>query len=145
MDEKKLMTDVVEWEIPNWSRAIRFWDEVTPIADLKGKKVLDIGGRNGGLSLYFALRGATVVCSDINEKGMEKARALHEKYGVEKNVRYEVIDATDIPYADEFDIICFKSVLGGVGYNDNYANQLKMMQSIHRALCGGGICCSPRI
>lgn len=132
------MEDIVEWDVGNWWRAIRFWEEKLGTSDLKGKKVLDIGGRSGGLSLYWALKGASVVCSDINDDGFEKARELHRKYGEEDKVRYEVIDATDIPYEEFFDIICFKSVLGGVGYNDNFAAQKKMMGSIHRALKKNG-------
>ena len=111
--DKEFMQDVIEWDIKNWWRAISFWEEVYPMQDLSGKKVLDIGGRNGGLSLYFALKGADVICSDIREDGFAKARELHKKYNVQQKVTYEAIDATNIPYKEYFDIICFKSVLGG--------------------------------
>lgn len=134
---KELIRDIVEWDTKNWWRAIEFWG-INEEKSLKGKKVLDIGGRNGGLSLYWALRGADVICSDLNESGFEQAKKLQKKYGVEKRVSYERIDATKIPYKGEFDIICFKSVLGGVGYNDNYDNQKQMMKSIYTALTDSG-------
>lgn len=140
----KLMNDIVEWDIPNWSRAIELWDFNSASKTLYGKKVLDIGGRFGGLSLLFALQGATVVCSDLSfvcDESSREAKMLHEKYGVSSAVTYENIDATNIPYINEFDIICFKSVLGGVGLNNNYNNQLCMMKQIRKALKPGGICC----
>lgn len=135
--EKEFIRDVVEWDIKNWWRAIQFWEDRIE-RRLEGKKVLDIGGRSGGLSLYWAMKGANVICSDINNDGFEKARILHQKYGVEKKISYEVIDATEIPYKNEFDIICFKSVLGGVGYNNNYEKQKQMMKNIYMALVDGG-------
>lgn len=135
--KKEFIRDIVEWDTKNWWRAIEFWESKEK-EQINGKKVLDIGGRNGGLSLYWALKGADVICSDINEDGFEKAKKLHQKYGVEKKINYEVIDATKIPYKNEFDIICFKSVLGGVGYNNNYEKQRQMMKSIYRALADGG-------
>lgn len=131
--KKELIRDIVEWDVKNWWRAIEFW-ESKEADSFQGKKVLDIGGRSGGLSLYWALKGADVICSDISEDGFEKAKRLHEKYGVENHIRYEVIDATQIPYENEFDVICFKSVLGGVGYDDNYDRQKQMMRNIYAAL-----------
>lgn len=113
--QRKLASDVVEWDVRNWWRAIRFWEKTHLFEDVQGKKVLDVGGRNGGLSLYWALKGADVVCSDIHADGFEQAKKLHKQYGLEGKIKYEIIDATKIPYQDTFDIICFKSVLGGVG------------------------------
>lgn len=138
------MKDIIEWDIPNWSRAIKKWNKSSGIASVKGKRVLELGGRSGGLSLYFALKGAEVVCTDLDfiKKGkVEKAKELHKKYGVEKQITYEDIDATDIPYENYFDIVCFKSVLGGVGYNDNFEKQQLMMTQIHKALKNGVYCC----
>lgn len=138
---KELIKDIVEWDVKNWWRAIEYWEKSHQFDDVKGKRVLDIGGRGGGLSLYWALKGAEVICSDVNEDGFEKARLLHKKYGVEEKIKYQRIDATEIPYHNEFDIICFKSVLGGVGYDNNYDRQKKMMQNIYFALNERGKLC----
>lgn len=62
------MKDIIEWDIPNWSRAIKKWNKSSGIASVKGKRVLELGGRSGGLSLYFALKGAEVVCTDLDLK-----------------------------------------------------------------------------
>lgn len=140
-EQESLIRDIVEWDVKNWWRAIAYWETSRQFDDVKGKKVLDIGGRGGGLSLYWALKGAEVICSDVNEDGFEKARLLHKQYGVEEKIKYEKIDATEIPYQNVFDIICFKSVLGGVGYDDNYERQKKMMQSIYSALNENGKLC----
>lgn len=140
-EQETLIRDIVEWDVKNWWRAIAYWETSRQFDDVKGRKVLDIGGRGGGLSLYWALKGAEVICSDVNEDGFEKARLLHKKYGVEEKIKYERIDATEIPYQNEFDIICFKSVLGGVGYDNNYDRQKKVMQSIYAALNENGKLC----
>ena len=64
----KIPEEVIEWDVKNWSRAIEFWEKDIP-ENLEGMKVLDIGGRNGGLSLFWALKGADVVCSDVAVMG----------------------------------------------------------------------------
>ena len=61
---QELKRDIIEWDIVNWWRFIEFIDQSG--IEFEGKKILDIGGRNGGLSLYCALRGGTVICSDYN-------------------------------------------------------------------------------
>lgn len=138
---EEVVRDIVEWDVGNWWRAIEYWEKTRQFDDVTGKKALDLGGRAGGLSLYWALKGADVICSDVNEDGFEKARTLHSKYGVGNKIKYEKIDATKIPYQNTFDIICFKSVLGGVGYGDNYGRQREMMGSIYLALKEKGRLC----
>ena len=137
--DKDIVKDIVEWDVHNWSRAIDFWSENNIFNnDLRGKKVLDIGGRNGGLSLYWSLKGAEVDCTDLSENGFEKARILHRKYGVERQISYYALDALNLHDEKKYDIITFKSVLGGIGYDNNYANQHVAMRNIYRALKPGG-------
>lgn len=133
-----ILAEVTEWDSKNWSRAIEFWEKDMPSA-LEGKKVLDIGGRSGGLSLYWALKGADVVCSDINSDGFGRAEQLHKKYKVARKIKYEVIDVTKMSFQEEFDMITFKSVLGGVGSNGHYERQELMMERIYHALKPGGM------
>lgn len=44
-------------------RSIELWNSTNIIYE--DKKVLEIGARGGGLSLWFALNRAEVVCSDL--------------------------------------------------------------------------------
>ena len=137
--ENSLRSDVLEWDIYNWARAVSFWDErADEVCSDLGVRVLELGARGGGISLYWALKGARVVSSDITDEFFDQARDLHRQYGVTDQITYEVINATDIPYEGVFDVVTFKSVLGGVGWGDNYANQQLMMEQIYRALKPGG-------
>jgi hypothetical protein len=53
-------TDIIQWDIENWSKCLDFWDDNI---DLKSpKKVLALGERQGGMSLYFGLNGHQVIC-----------------------------------------------------------------------------------
>lgn len=128
---KTMMKDIIEWDVVNWSKAIPFWEKEG--IDYAGKKVLEIGSHNGGLSLYFALMGADVVCSDLTFP-TEKAKEIHQKYGVFEKITYKAIDATDIKYDEYFDIICFKSVLGGIGYHNSKDRQQFAINQMHKAL-----------
>ena len=133
--DKKFLKDIFQWDVENWSRCLKFWEKYLP-SDLKGLKVLEIGCGNGGLSLYFALRGANVICSDLQYP--EKAEYFHKNYGLKDNIHYASINALDIPYNDYFDIVCFKSVMDGVSRdgNDEYKNL--MVKEIYKSLKEGG-------
>ena len=131
-----LMAEVLEWDVTTWSRAAECW----LAAGLPGpdSTVLDLGSRRGGLSLLFALYGSRVICSDLNGPALE-ATELHTRHNVSRLVEYRALDATclDLP-DDSVAAVCFKSVLGGVGRDDNFAAQQRAMAEILRVLSPGG-------
>src|SRR5262245_61678700 len=89
-------TEFVEWDIYNWSKALEFWLTHTR-QDIANCSALEIGARNGGLSLWLALLGARVLCSDVQSPSIAALEAHHHR-GVSERVRYASIDATNIPY-----------------------------------------------
>lgn len=131
-----LVNDIFEWDVENWSKSILFW-ESTSTNLLPKYKALEIGARNGGLSLWLGMKGIQVVCSDIDFP-TDKAKKKHKNYGVSDLVRYKKVDALQMPYENEFDIIIFKSVLGGIGRNNNSDNIVAALENIHKALKPGG-------
>ena len=111
----ELIKDIIQWDISSWSKALHFWEN--NIDWSKVSNGLELGGREGGLSLWLALKGKEVVCSDLNDV-KNTAEHLHEKHNVSNLVKYEDIDATVIPYENYFDVIVFKSIIGGIGRNN---------------------------
>jgi 2-polyprenyl-3-methyl-5-hydroxy-6-metoxy-1,4-benzoquinol methylase len=95
---------------------------------------LELGARKGGLSLWLALKGENIICSDLSNT-FEKASVLHKKYNIIKYITYQDINVLDIPYENYFDIIIFKSIIGSVG---NFNSQQKAFCEIHKALKSGG-------
>ena len=130
--------DIIEWDTINWGKLISFIDANR--IDFTTKQILEIGANNGGISLFCASRGGKVVCSDLNGP-TEKAKDLHKKYGLEHSITYEAIDALNIPdkYNSHFDIIIFKSVLGGIGHNNNIERQKLFVENVYRSLKKDGI------
>lgn len=130
------MTDVLAWDAGNWSIALDYWKRHGQLS-AGPLQCLEIGANQGGLSAWLASMGHDVVCSDL--RGCEdRARPLIERSGVIDRVRFEDIDATAIPYENHFDIVIFKSVLGGVGHGDAVERQRAAIASIHGALKPGG-------
>ena len=127
--------DIIQWDIKSWSKAIDFWE--VKVDWSKVQTGLELGGREGGLSLWMALKGIRVVCSDL-ESVEPTARPLHEKYNISNLVRYQDIDATNIPYENHFDIIVFKSIIGGIGRDGHPERQRKTFSEIYKALKPGG-------
>jgi len=128
-------TDILEWDVENWSEALEFWPRCSSLR-LSGCEALEIGSRNGGLSLWLALGGAKVVCSDVHGP-TDAARHKHQQYGVGAAVRYERVNALDIPYREAFDVVVFKSVLGGIGAAGELY-QRRAVQQMYQALKPGG-------
>jgi SAM-dependent methyltransferase len=128
---KELTKDIIQWDIKSWSEALEYWDKNINWDAIQNG--LELGGREGGLSLWLALNGLTTVCSDLNDV-RNSAEPLHKKYNVKHLISYQEIDATNIPYENHFDIIVFKSIIGGIGRNDNYVLQQKVFNQIHKAL-----------
>jgi SAM-dependent methyltransferase len=130
------LADVVEWDIRNWSAALDYW-LLKSSHQLSDCIALEIGSRRGGLSLWMAQHGATVVCSDLHGVA-EEAIQKHRAFGVAESVEYQSIDARCIPYKDHFDIVFFKSVLGGIEGNDKRECQATAISQMHQALKKGG-------
>ncbi len=134
--DRKLIEDVFEWDVLSWSQAISFW--ANGCKKVSEKKVLELGARGGGLTLLFALAGAEVICSDFGGPSAA-AEILHNQYEVAERVKYADIDATAISFPnDSFDIVTFKSVLGGIAGNGNIAARERAICEILRVLKPGG-------
>lgn len=137
-----LLKAVIEWDVLNWSKALELWSKA--LGGKKNLKVLCLGERNGGLSLWFALQGHSVICSDYGGPA-EGAVILHRQFGVSHVVQYEDIDIYHIPYPDNtFDVVACKSVIGGLKlvYTDRSTrtleNQKIAVEEVRRVLKPGG-------
>jgi SAM-dependent methyltransferase len=130
------LADFIEWDLANWAPALDFWLQSTSL-DLSNTVALELGAGLGGLSLWLALHGARVVCTDLRGPTPE-ARALHRRHNVEHLVSYRALDATDIPFAAQFDLVVFKSVLGDVGRGRRRELQERAVREMHKALRPGG-------
>ena len=130
------LQDVVEWDVANWSHAIHYWNACKPLHD-GPLECLELGAHHGGLSMWLASLGHNVLCTDVN--GVEAAASpLIERYGFSDRVAYAELDAAAIPYAERFDVIVFKSVLGAVGYNGDVERKHVAVRSMYEALKRGG-------
>jgi len=131
-----LLDDIIEWDIPNWSTALAFWQQHSA-KEMASVSALEIGSRNGGLSLGLALQGAQVVCTDLispTDNSLDK----HREYRVAHRISYAQIDALRIPYLDSLDVIVFKSVLGGIGRSGQIEKQAQALAQMYMALKPGG-------
>lgn len=131
-----LTNDILQWDVRSWAKALRFWESRVRWDRMAAG--LELGGRAGGLSLWMAKGGLQVVCSDL-ENTAATAGPLHARRGVSPQITYRDIDATNIPYEDHFDLIAFKSIIGGIGRDGHIERQRAVFAQIHKALKPGGM------
>jgi len=131
-----ITTDIIEWDIVNWKQALLFWNTHLQ-NETKSLECLELGGRRGGPSLWLALNKHSVICSDY-ENPKEIASQLHKKYLFQKPIQYEAIDGLNIPYEAKFDLIIFKSILGGISRSGKNENKQKVVDECYKALVPGG-------
>lgn len=138
------LKDIIEWDVLNWAEALKVWQ---PVIDKlpRDSKILAIGERNGGLSLWLALQGFRVICTDRTGP-TEDAKKKHQDYGVQDLIEYRSFDIfnPDIP-ENTVDLVIMKSVLGGLKSNyqdkssrNDDARQLAI-QNIYKLLKTGGL------
>lgn len=122
---------IMEWDSKNWSRALPFWLSKSKL-QLKQSKCLEIGARNGGLTLWLADQFKSVTYSDVTEQ-TQQCIALHAKYN-KSNIEYKILDATKTITLPKRDVVITKSVLG-VGEQDNTQ---KIIDNVFEYLESGG-------
>ena len=141
IDEK--LKDIIGWDIVNWSQSIQYWEKFIPQENIDDILALELGsGFNGGLSLWLALKGIKTTCSGYHPNyadASDEAKAIHHKYDVNDLIEYKNVDATNIPYKSEYDIICYKSMLGGIVREKSLETAKKVIDNIYEALKPGGM------
>lgn len=134
---KSITKDIIQWDVENWSKALRFWQAKTNV-DKGGLVCLELGGNAGGLSLWLALNQNKVVCSDLETPG-ENAKKLHEKYpSAMPFISYEGINATAINYENHFDVVALKSIIGGISRGGKQELKQQIIDQIHQSLKPNG-------
>ncbi len=136
--------EIIEWDVINWSKSLLFWTKHFPSNLNSDSKILLLGERNGGLTLWLTLLGYKVISSDYN--GItDRGISLHEKYKQSDNIEYKKINIYSIPYSENyFDLIICKSVLGGLKKeihdkkSRTLQNQKIAVNEIYRTLKPGG-------
>lgn len=130
--ENEFIKDCIEWDVTNWAKALAFWKSKVKLENAN-YECLELGSRSGGLSLWLSELGNNVICSDL-ENPEKIARMRHEKYNIRNPIRYLAVDATSIPFEKQFDVIIFKSILGGIGRSNNTHLTRLVIDEIHKAL-----------
>ena len=64
---------------------------------------------------------------------------MHAASPVGDRIEHAAIDATEIGVHNGFDVVAFKSVLGGLGGAGGYESQARAVRSMHAALRPGGV------
>jgi len=126
----ELLRDIIQWDIKTWSKALPFWEDNFEIK--KGMSALTVGEREGGLTLWLALKDVHVVCTDF-KTFPDETKLLHQKYEVSRNITYENgVDTTDLSQfpANSFDVVLFKSVLGALSEKDRQQTAFNEMKRV---------------
>ncbi len=111
-DGRKIDLDYfVEWRPWLWRRPVR--QALRFLGDLRGKRVLEVGGRRARMAALFALLGAHVTM--LERHLPPEAEAEVEKWGVAERVRLvPTKGGVDAVQGEQFDVLFTKSVLWSI-------------------------------
>jgi len=114
---KKELKDIIKWDVNTWSEILPYWENQLRKLDKSNTNCIEIGAREGGISLWMARNGFKITCSDIYYD-LENAKKLHNKYHVENNIIYKKVDVLNWKEKGKYDVIIMKSVLGALQSED---------------------------
>ncbi len=129
------INDIINWDVETWKEILPYWEEQLVGYEKTTSVCIEIGARDGGISLWMASNGFKITCSDIYYD-LEDAKKLHLKYDVSKTILYEKIDVLDWNEKNKYDVIIIKSVLGAL-QNEKMIEQA--IKNIYENLKEGGI------
>ncbi len=135
---KDLLKDIIGWDVRNWSVVLAAWDKALQSIQPPAL-ALELGAREGGLSLYLALKGFQIICSDLENPEL-LARPKHRMHKVDHKIQYVSADAQNLPFENaHFDVVIYKSMLGTIGRNNRPDLQQATIGEINRVLKPGGV------
>ena len=112
------------------------WFAVAQSGVSSGDRVLDLAAGSGDLSLKFANKvgeDGKVIVTDINAAMLEEGRKRLTNAGIASNVEYCLVNAEQLPFADDtFDCISISFGLRNVTHKE------KALESMARCLKPGG-------
>ncbi|MAE70868.1 MAG: SAM-dependent methyltransferase [Gemmatimonadetes bacterium] len=101
------------------------------MGDLRGKSILDVGAGLGESSVYFALQGADVTCTDLSPGMVDFAERLAKRHGVEVRGKVTTAEQLDVD-AGAYDFVYVANLMHHV------TRRRDTFGAIHRALRPGG-------
>jgi hypothetical protein len=132
-----LIKECIGWDCVNWGQSIKYFEQHVDFNKVEKALELGIGYVGGGYSLYLESRDIQVISSDY--KGVsDKVQSIHKPYEFSNLFEYKTIDATKIPYKNEFDLVIFKSILGGIARNNNIKLAEQVINEIFLSLKTNG-------
>ena len=102
------------------------------LGPLQGKHILDVGAGLGESSVYFALKGARVTCTDLSPAMVETAARLAKRYNVAIKTVVSPGETLAVP-SNEFDIAYIANTIHHV------TNKPALFQQLRRVLKPGGL------
>lgn len=99
---------------------------------LRGKRVLDVGTGLGESSVYFALQGAFVTCTDVSPEMVRTAISLGERHGVKLEGVVSAAENLNVQ-AETYDIAYVANTIHHV------ADKAALFGQVKRALKPGGL------
>jgi SAM-dependent methyltransferase len=103
------------------------------LGEVSGRRILDLGCGHGEISVWLALRGASVTARDLSPGMIDVARRLSRRFGVEGRMSFDAGPGESLPYAEEaFDAVFGHDVV-------HHMEIPRAMAEVKRVLRPGGI------
>lgn len=131
IDRQKAYADAARYEL---AKAEHFLQRFPVMPDLRGLRVLDLGCRNGGSTVHYALKGARHVLGlDLDEEFFIAGRDLALEHNVGQQVEFRLSRTEELPVeSGSIDLVLAEDVV------EHLAAPELIFRDLRRVLAPGG-------
>lgn len=136
---RQILENSIGWDVENWGRSLEFFKRHFDDGELQEVTALEVGcgAQSGGIGLWLVSEGAHVICTSNLDVQCEVAK-FYEDAGYSDAFSFESWDASRAWHGEKVDLICLKSVLGGLWRLDQGKALASLLREIYGALNPGG-------
>ena len=135
----ELINQAIGWDIVNWGQSLKFLNKNIELDRINNALEIGVGSDSGGISIYLASKNINVLCTDYKDVN-NSVIDIHRNYPFANLIEYGDMDILNINpmYKNKFDLVVFKSVLGGLDGNNHIRIAEKAIENLYECLNENG-------
>lgn len=125
--------DVIHTNTASTSPELRYLHD--QLGDVSGKKILDLGCGLGEVSIFFALKGATVTAVDLSQPMLDVVQNIAKRYQVQVQTLHASVEELGQLKKNSFDIIYVGNLFHHVDISKTLRHVIRILKITGTLVC----------